>query len=443
MNSQLVSHRNRYVRLLASAGALLCLWQAQAQPTIVSTVPSNGATSVPTNTTVAFTFSTAMNTTLTSAFFLYDGSSFVSTTPSWSAGNTVLTCTPVTSFPSNKIITWFVTGQSAGGQTLGGTPTGSFTTGPGGGGGGGNGTNAITSFAVGILHTYHQTSTNLPVLDVNVPYSFLASTGLSSNRTATNVLLTLPTAVVTNLTQDFQHPWGFTLLDYTNNLSAFNTRYPSGNYQFQVQAVTSNQFVTVNFPSTMAQPGAPHVSNFPATQALDPTQPFTLNWDAFPGGTSTDAVIVAIGNVFTSTNIGSPGALTGTSTSIVIPANTLQPNTNYSGDLSFYRYVNTTNGNSYVTTVYRATATLFNLVTGSGTTNGLIVLTNAVKAPGTFSFDVLCSTGQTVTVEYTTALPGGMWQHLLTTNSAGSRFHVVDPLVVPNPTLFFHARNGP
>jgi len=73
---------------------------------------------------------------------------------------------------------------------------------------------------------------------------------------------------------------------------------------------------------------------------------------------------------------------------------------------------------------------------------GSLVLTNAIKVPANFNFDVLCATGQTVTVEYRTNLATGVWQTLLTTNSPGSRFRVVAPQATTNQTLFFRAKNG-
>ena len=430
--------------LFLLAGSLAWQLPTHAQPTLLSSVPANGATGVSTSTTVKFTFSEAMNTSQTAASFADSGGGFYPTIPAWSAGNTVLTCTPFTPFGVNTNITWTVFGFSAGGLPLGGTgiANGSFFTGTGGGGGGGSGTNAITSFILGKVHYYHQTSTSLPTLDTNVPYYFSATTTLSSNRTATNIQLTLPTTGVSNLVQSVIAHEQYSLFGFNTNLTAFETTFPSGNYTFNVKAVASNQTVTVNFPSSLVQPGAPHVANYTAAQSVNPTLPFALTWDAFPGGTAADAIYVDIGGVFSSTNFGAPGALTGTATSLTIPAGTLQAGTNYSSSIDFYRFVSTTNGSSYVTTVYRATVTDFTLVT-SGTASGSLVLTNAVKVPTNFSFDVLCSTGQTVTVEYRTNLAAGAWQTLFTTNSPGSRFHAVAPQAATNRTLFFRAKNGP
>src|SRR5438477_9915978 len=106
-----------------SALVLFCLvigLRALAQPVIVSTVPPNGGT-VSTNGPVVFTFSSGMDTTATDAQFVDSATfTFFATSNWWSAGDTVLTCTPTPAFPANKMITWFVSGQDTNGLSLGG-----------------------------------------------------------------------------------------------------------------------------------------------------------------------------------------------------------------------------------------------------------------------------------------------------------------------------------
>ncbi len=444
MNSEWFPHGNRFAVLLALAGLLACLVQAQAAPTILSTVPANGATGVSMNTTIVFTFSEAMDTNATS-IFVYDNvmpiPNFYTTTDSWNAGNTILTCTPDSAFPANTMISWAATGENPAGDPLGGIPVGSFSTGTGGGGGGGSGTNAITTFSVGKVHHYNQTSAGPPTLDPATPYGFSGATFLSSNRTATAVSLTLPTGAISNLTH-LPPPQAeiFLMSPFDTSLSTYDATFPAGNYSFFVQG-TTNQTVVVNLPTTatMPQPGAPHVTNYVAAQGVDASQAFVLGWDAFPGGTAADYIDLDIGSDFGSPDPAKPGALTGTARTFTIPAGTLQPDTTYSSQIGFYRHVGTTNA-TYATAAYRATYTEFNLITiPSG--NGQLVLTNAAYA-GTFSFNVLCFPGQTVTVEYRTNLTTGLWQTLLTTNSAGNLFHAVAPQATTNRSMFFRARNG-
>jgi hypothetical protein len=70
------------------------------------------------------------------------------------------------------------------------------------------------------------------------------------------------------------------------------------------------------------------------------------------------------------------------------------------------------------------------------------VLTNPLFTPTSFSFDVLCNSGQAVTVEYRTNVAAGQWQTLLMTNSSGSSFWAVAPQATSNRFLFFRARSG-
>jgi hypothetical protein len=431
------------IRFLAGVFFLVGFQLALAQPTIISTVPINGATGVSTSAPVVFTFSTGMDTTATTAEFIdLTTPGFPTVIPVWSAGNTVLTCTPSPAFPLGHTIEWVVSGQDTNVNSLGGTPYGTFTAGTGGGGGG-SGTNAVTGFLVGKAWEYDQTSASVPLLDTNIPYVFSGETALASNRTATTITLTLPTGGVSNLVQNFLYPWNYYLAGYNTNLTTFNETFSAGNYIFNVYSNAADQQVTVNLPN-YAQPNAPQVSNYAAAQTINPSLPFTLTWNAFTGGGSTDYVSVTIGGtLFQTPGFDATNALPGTATSAIIPANTLSANSNYLADLAFYHFVNTTNG-SYVTLAYVASLTSFNIST-VGSSAAAPVFTNAAWSGGIFGFNVLTSPGQTVTVIHNTSLSGAYasWPILLTTNSPGSIFHVSDPQSAANKTLFYRARNGP
>jgi hypothetical protein len=439
--------QNRARTVLVAATALAGSWCAKAQPTIVSVSPTNGAAGVSPTTQVVFTFSTSMNTSSSALFSNLTANTFVPTTPVWSANNTVLTYTAIPSFGNNSVITWSVFGFDSQFNPLTGTTSGSFTTGSGGGTGGGSGTNKITSFIVGKLYSFDQTSTAAPTADPTTPYIFGADTILASNRTATNITLTLPASgAVSNLAQNPVEPELYYLAAFNTNQTTFENTFQEGDYIFNVRAVASNQTVTVTLPLTMQQPNAPHVTDYAAAQAINPAQPFTLTWDPFVGGTSTDVVYVVVSgtatNVFETGNLGSTNALNGTAVSVIIPAGTLQANSNYNGSIGFYHAVFGTNDPTYSTTAYRATTTRFTLATGSSVSSPLVI-TNAFWSPGTVNFDILCSTGQTFTVLWATNLQGAPWQTLYTTSSPGSRVHVSDPRGSSFRSLMYRARNGP
>ena len=126
--------RTNLVHLLVCCVLLLCLSAARSQPALLSSDPGNGASAVPTNKVVVFTFNTAMDTGVSYTQFYYGGNTQVPVSSAWSAGNTVLTCTPIGGFPPATNIFWTVVGLSANNQFINPPPTGYFATGTGGGG---------------------------------------------------------------------------------------------------------------------------------------------------------------------------------------------------------------------------------------------------------------------------------------------------------------------
>lgn len=190
------------------------------------------------------------------------------------------------------------------------------------------------------------------------------------------------------------------------------------------------------------QPGAPHVVNLVGAQSVDASQPFTLQWDSFSGGASTDYILATIANVWQSPDRGASNALSGTSKSVTIPAGTLAPGKTYTASVGFSHASLATNGTS-ATYVYRASDTQFSLITKTAAT-GPIVLTNFVSSAGGFGFDLLTSPGQTVTVLTTTNLAARLvsWSVLQTVTNLGVSIHISDPRSATQPAAFYRARAG-
>jgi len=114
------------------AAALLGLAQAQAQPTLLSSVPDSGATGVAPNASVAFTFSEAMDTNQTTAQFmeaLNPLAGYLNATETWSADCQTLTCSPTPPWPPGQMIAWGVTGADQSGNALPDDTSGLFSTG--------------------------------------------------------------------------------------------------------------------------------------------------------------------------------------------------------------------------------------------------------------------------------------------------------------------------
>jgi len=119
-------------RVIALLMLLVPPGQAHAQPTILSTIPASGATGVSPSAAVIIAFSEAMDTSMTTADFIATNPyAEVPTALTWSAGNTVLTCTPMPSFPASRGILWSASGQDGSGRQLTGITGGNFTTGSG------------------------------------------------------------------------------------------------------------------------------------------------------------------------------------------------------------------------------------------------------------------------------------------------------------------------
>jgi hypothetical protein len=99
-----------------------------AQPTLISTVPSNGTTGVSPSAAVVFTFSTAMNTNSAVTYAVFFDESFrsLNTIQTWNSTSNILTCAPSPPFPSPQIIDWSLAGRDA---VTNLTATGSFSTG--------------------------------------------------------------------------------------------------------------------------------------------------------------------------------------------------------------------------------------------------------------------------------------------------------------------------
>ena len=420
---------------------------AWAQGTTITSDPADGATGVSVTSPIVFTFSAAVDPNATTAsFFSTSPFGAYPVTMTWSAGNTVLTCTPTSPFAANTTISWTVVVNVTPIPTFG---QGTFSTGAGGGGGGGgSGTNKITTFSAGKLYFYDQNTAGAPVPNDTAAYAFTATTSLASNVVATAATVTLATGgAPVPLTQNFLHHEDYYLFDYKTNQADFEAAYPQGNYVFNVTATPANLQATVTLPQAMTQPNAPHVSNFTAAQAVNASQAFTLNWDAFQGGTATDVITVSVSDnqgktVFETPNPGTNGALTGIATSVVIPAGKLAANTSNTVEVVFYRFVAVSNA-TYATIAYRATGTQLNLST-VGTASPVPTVTSPVWSAGGFGFDVSTSPNQGLKVLYSTdcSLPTSMWQVLMTTNSPGSSFHIAIPSQV-GAAGFFRLENSP
>ncbi|WCJ59990.1 Ig-like domain-containing protein [Fontisphaera persica] len=130
-----------------------------------------------------------------------------------------------------------------------------------------------------------------------------------------------------------------------NSQANMDAAFGSGNYVLTLTTRNDgNRSFTLNL-SGNTYPPIPQVSNFNALQAVVPSQPLTIQWSPWAGGTANDLILVQVEDsetwdmVFSTPEPGSPGALNGTATSITIPANTFSSNRIYNVMLMFFRPV--------------------------------------------------------------------------------------------------------
>jgi methionine-rich copper-binding protein CopC len=421
------------IRILVSMIFLVGLLQASASTTIISTSPANGATGVQPGASVVITFSTAMNTTETTAYLIdvTGGGGSPNVVPVWSAGNTVLTCTPTTGFANNHEIQWSVTGEDSQGNALTGTTSGNFTTVAGVNGG--SGASPYTIYTVGRYSLYGQISSSAGLLE---GYEFFGQTYLASNRTATAVTMTIPsTGGISNLTENLLQPQIFAISAQSVNQLTVSNKYPAGEYTFNVTG-SVDQTAMVDLPP-LAWPNEPVVTNYAAAQAVNPAQPFTLKWNTFTNGTSVDWILVQVQGayeqtLFESPDYGTPNFLSGLSNSVVIPANALPPGTTNSGSVIFYFGSTATNGTT-VTDNFVASATGFAIVTTGGAAGppSLSIVRSGSNALLEWPTN---STGYTL--EFATSLTSGSWSSSLPSPVVIGTNNVVTNAISGTPKYF-------
>lgn len=122
--------------------------------------------------------------------------------------------------------------------------------------------------------------------------------------------------------------------------------FPNGSYAISLNTAHDGaKNVTLNFPAD-TYPNTPTLVDIGPLQTVDPTQLLTVTWGQFDGADDNGTFFIQLyvstssgDDVYESPSEGEPGALTGTSISVVIPANTFSPGRNYEGELVFARIV--------------------------------------------------------------------------------------------------------
>lgn len=172
--------------------------------------------------------------------------------------------------------------------------------------------------------------------------------------------------------------------------------FPNGGYQASLATAHNGvQDVTLTFPVTDSYPNDPTVTGITALQTVDPGQPLTISWQPFAGAEETPEYAIRIFiptesgfDVFESDDPGEPGALSGTSTSIVIPAGTLSPGREYEAELEFSHVVDI-DDTSYPGTVFSAAFTKITEFDLQTTGTPIQPRIEIVRSPGSVEIQVI------------------------------------------------------
>jgi len=251
-------------------------------------------------------------------------------------------------------------------------------------------------------------------------------------------------------------PWGSSGLQLQNreafaNQASIEAAYPPGSYTFGLYALHDGlQFPVLSMPSSV-YPNPPRVSNFAAAQSLNPSSPFTLQWDSISGATTNDSIWVVVtdplGNPVFSTPepaLEHSAALRGTATSVLIPTNTFQPAHAYLGWITYFRTtsVNTSEYPGVAGATLVAAQTAFTLTQASAAAPVLSQPTWISN--NRFGFLLSGATGQNYTVLVATnvARPLTNWATLLITNLSASPAFIQDNQAT-NGQRFYRAKVGP
>ena len=291
-------------------------------PTLVASSPNNNAAAVPVNTTLAFTFSEPMQSEISISF---NENAPANWTAARSADQRTLTVAFGALLPANAVVAWTLNPSSSwlafmdlAGNSLPADVSGQFTTAPPNPPG-----PDVTFFVISKgQQDYVQTNAvTAPALQGSTPWRFGASVNLAASGTVTSATVRAAGGSVYALTP------GSMSLDFTAKFatqSALDATFPGGAYTLTMNTANDGMWTVTYNLSGNAYPTTPHISNFAATQAVNPNNDFLITWDAFSGGTTNDYIQFQLNNgngstVSSTPPPGQPGALNGTQTSWLIP----------------------------------------------------------------------------------------------------------------------------
>jgi hypothetical protein len=298
---------------------------------------------------------------------------------------------------------------------------------------------------------YQQTNDLAPVPLPTNAYAFNAFVVATTNNVVTNSTVRVGGNTPVPLTSTNTVYWQF--VNAFNSQSALDAAYPAGsifspvNYTLTMSTTNDgSRSGAVNFfllIVPVSYPATPQMTNLAAAQNIDTTRNVQLTWDSLGGSTLAVVqltILDASSNVvFASPGPFQPGALSGASTSYVVPAYSLPPGTNLQGHLTIAN-PGAPNTNSYP----GATG-----IAALAKDTGFPLTTRPAPAAPLLSLQV--PAGQAVVQLngesnrlYNLLISSDLvsWTTLYTTNCPGTGFVYTDPQPVTNAARYYRARVG-
>lgn len=298
----------------------------------------------------------------------------------------------------------------------------------------------VSYFGVVKSIRYEQTNGSAPALLSTNAFGFSAFVVAATNNVVTNA--TVKPANTTPLRTLLPDTNGLTLMynEVFSTQAALDSAYPvnSGfsvvNYTTTMYTVHEGvQSASLSFyllPPILqvSYPSIPQLSDLAAAQSIDSTRDFELTWNSLGGSTITIvqlSIMDAASNVVFATPAPfQPGALSGNSTSAIIPAYSLPPGSNWIGHLTVAN-PGAPNTNSYAgATGVAALArdTQFAVATRPAPAPPRLV--PVPQASTAFQLQLQGETNRFYQIEASTNLRN--WTNLFTTNSATGIFEYRD-----------------
>jgi hypothetical protein len=200
----------------------------------------------------------------------------------------------------------------------------------------------VTGYSVIKGHFLNQTGPDQLVDDPLFGFSILGGVDLADLDLLDSAKVRLPEGVTVEL-DDFGDTW--TLLKSFETQEALDSAYQWGDYIVSFDSrVEGPHSCLLELPETPL-PSTARLVNFADVQSIHPNRPLKLTWawDSVPAPSDFIQLYVTLGHgeIFSTPNLGEPGALTPEDRTVTIPAGTLVPGAIHSLNLEVTRMTST------------------------------------------------------------------------------------------------------